>query len=190
MKTSSLLLLSILLSTLSIQAQDRSDYSFGKYDPSPENPFGLPNPEAPPEIAQFAFMIGEFATEEHIRNSDGSWRRSQATWNARYFLNGHGIMDYYWNEEEGFATTNIRIYNAKEKAWYVTFFRGPGNGVVSGQWIGRMEGENMVLWQGDKNQGSRLTFSNISQNGYDWIGESFKDGQGVPFWKEYATRIR
>ncbi len=180
----------LILFSLSAQSQDRNEYSFGKYDPSEKNPFGLPNPEAPPELQQFAFMIGEFDTEEHIRNQDGTWRKSKATWNARYFLNGYGIMDYYWNEEEAFATTNIRIYNTNEKAWYVTFFRGPGNGVADGPWIGRMEGKDMVLWKGDETNGTRLTFSNISENGYDWIGESFKEGKASPFWKEFAKRIR
>lgn len=166
--------------------EDYTKGTLGKYDPNPEYPFGRPNPKAPPELQQFAFMIGEFNTVEEIRQPDGTWKRSYATWNGAYFLNGYGIRDYYWNEQEGFATANLRVFDSKKGEWVVTFFTKPG--FSTGVWTGKKEEDKMVMWKGDETKGSRLTFYNITKDGYEWIGESFKEGKVTAFWKESARR--
>ena len=66
------------------------------YAASPAYPYGRPHPEAPAELEQFAFMIGEFDCVDQIRQQDGSVIRFRAIWNAHYFLNGFGIQDEYW----------------------------------------------------------------------------------------------
>ena len=77
------------------------------YAPSPAFPFGRMHPDAPSELAQFAFMVGEFDCIDEIRQQDGSWIRFRAIWNARYFLNGFGItsgpgLTFYNITENGF----------------------------------------------------------------------------------------
>ena len=79
-------------------------------------------------------------------------------------MNGYAIRD---TGRSGAATNgNIRLFDALEKQWKVSFFSMPSYG--SGVWTGGMEGENMVLKQPQKAPGtdfdgfSRLTFSNIS----------------------------
>ena len=42
------------------------------YDPSPSHPFGRPHPDAPVELAQFAFMIGAFDCTDRISASTRS----------------------------------------------------------------------------------------------------------------------
>ena len=37
----------------------------------------------------------------------------------------------------------------------------------------------MVMRQGDDKQGSRLTFSDISESGFEWVAESMKDGKAT-----------
>ncbi len=97
------------------------------YEPSPVYPFGRLNPDAPPETAQFSFIVGEFdCVDEIINPQDGKWVTIAAIWNAKYFLNGQGIIDQYWSPQ--FSTSNIRIFEGKEKKWKVTFFRMPGYG--------------------------------------------------------------
>ncbi len=67
----------------------------------------------------------------------------------------------------------------------------------SGVWKGGMEDENMVLRQTQKAPGtdfdgfSRLTFSNISGQGFDWTGEWVSiDGSVVfTFWRLQCTKV-
>ena len=158
------------------------------YEPSPAYPYGRLNPEAPPETKQFAFMIGEFDCVDEIRNpQDGSWLKFPAIWNAKYFLNGHGIIDQYWSPR--FSTSNIRIFDAKKKKWVVTFFRMPSYNATE-PWEGIMEGENLVMRKGTDEQGSRLTFKNINNDGFDWVGETMAKGKATPFWKSACRRRR
>lgn len=151
---------------------------------------GQAHPDAPEELSEFAFMVGEFDTKEEIRNGDGSWRKSRATWNASYFLSGFGIRDYYWNQKERFATANIRVYDPAADRWYVTFFSMPGNSFSS--WEGGMVGDKMVMRpRGSRGpNGSRLTFFNINDEGYDWVSESVRGETVTQSWREFAKRAK
>ena len=158
-----------------LSAQD--DDLFTGYDPSPAYPFGRPNPAAPPQLLEFAFMIGEFDCVDVIRQPDGTTVEFSAIWNARYFLNGMGIVDEYWSPD--FATSNVRIYDPQEGRWMVTFFRMPG--YFSGVWSGGMEGENMVV----RREGSQgyLEFYEITENSFKWHTSSDN-------WTSECTRRR
>ena len=158
------------------------------YEPTPAFPYGRLNPEAPPETKEFAFMIGEFDCVDQIRDAKtGKWLVFPAIWNARYFLNGHGIQDQYWSPR--FFTSNIRIFNVKKKRWIVTFFQMP-NYNSSPPWVGQKKGDDLVMKKGDNKTGSRLTFHNIKDWGFDWVGERLIDGRATPFWKSSCKRRR
>ena len=154
-----------------------ADVSFA---PSPAYPNGRMNPDAPPEVAQFAFMVGEFDCVDEIRQGDGSWIRLRAIWNAHWFLNGYGIQDEYWTPR--FFTSNIRIFDPASGKWQVTFFRMPG--YQSSVWEGVKEGDTMVMRQG-ATTGPGLTFYNISEAGFDW-----NSGGKTPGWKSSCKRRR
>lgn len=158
------------------------------YEPTPAYPYGRLNPAAPPETAEFSFMIGEFDCRDEILNPQtGKWAAFPAVWNARYFLNGHAIQDQYWSP--AFYTSNMRIYDAGEKKWRVTFFRMPG--YASGVWSGAREGKNLIMRQGTKEKGTRLTFSEITEDGFQWRGESLTaEGKATVFWKSSCRRRR
>ena len=158
------------------------------FEPNEQFPFGRPNPEAPPELTQFAFMIGKNdCSEERLNGASGEWSSSTRTWDAYYYLNGFAIRD---GGRSGSAINgNIRIYDSVAEQWVVSFFAMPSFG--SGIWRGGLEGENMVLRQEQKAPGtdldgvSRLTFSNISSSGFNWDGEWVSaDGSVIfPFWR-------
>lgn len=157
------------------------------YEPSPAFPYGRLNPKAPPETKQFAFMIGEFdCVDEIINPQTGKWAKFPAIWNAKYFLNGYAIQDQYWSPP--FSTSNIRIFDAKDKKWKVTFFRMPGYSASTIS--GKKEGKNMVMRQDTDRQGMKLTFYNISKYGFDWVGENLREGKATPFWKSSCNRRR
>ena len=166
------------------------------YAPGPEHPFGQRNPDAPPETAQFDFMIGEFSCTDKVRNADGEWEEIEAIWTASYFLNGYGVQDRYWSERN--ATSNIRIFDPVEKQWNITFFDTSGS--PGGVWRGGKEGENMVFRQAQTapsgTEGvSRLTFSNITDNRFEWVG-AFVAGEGTDqefifeFWTSSCQKTK
>lgn len=165
-----------------------------QYEPSAQYPFGRANPEAPAETAQFDFMIGENdCLEQRIDNATGEWVDGVRSWDAHYYMNGFAIRD---SGKSGATTnSNIRVFDTAASEWAVTFFSAPIYG--SGTWRGRMEGGNMVLRQAQKAPGtdfdgfSTLTFSNVSDRGFDWSGEWIsEDGSVVfPFWRIQCQKV-
>ncbi len=88
MRNSYAIVTSLLTCLLSFNAQA------SKFDVSVGHPYGLPNPDAPVELAQFAFMIGQNDCSESRRDrTSGEWVVSNRTWDAHYVLNGYGIYD-------------------------------------------------------------------------------------------------
>ncbi|NNE67561.1 MAG: hypothetical protein HKN33_13435 [Pyrinomonadaceae bacterium] len=185
LQTIGLALLAFFLAAQGIAQQPLKGWK-GDYEPNASYPFGRMNPSAPPETKQFAFMIGAFdCTDEILNRKTGKWTKMPAIWNARYFLNGYGIQDQYWSP--AFSTSNIRIFDAKDKKWKVTFFRMPGyspSTAVSGE----MEGKKLVMRTGTKTNGGSYTFYNISDKGFDWVGESIKDGKASKYWTSTCKR--
>ncbi|MEQ8768568.1 MAG: hypothetical protein RL885_31975 [Planctomycetota bacterium] len=180
------LLLSFLLAVIT-----GSDDRYLKFDPSDEHPHGRPHPDAPPELAQFDFMIGEFEATDQFLQRDGTWLTSKGVWNASYFLNGLGIQDRYENQQ--FVTSNIRIFDPDASVWKVTFFKMPG--YASGVWEGKKEGDRMVMRQfNERPDGtqaeSRLTFFDITEEGYEWQSENIVDGQSLVTWKSSCRRVK
>lgn len=50
------------------------------YDPSPEYPYGRPNPDAPPQLSQFHFMVGRNDCKDEVFNpSTEQWLEGQRT---------------------------------------------------------------------------------------------------------------
>jgi len=147
-----------------------------EYAADAEYPFGRPNPEAPPEITQFDFMIGTFDCIDTVLRPAGTRVRFRAIWEARYFLNGMGILDEYWSPQN--STSNIRIFDSASGSWKVTFFKKPG--YVSSRWEGKKDGDRMVMRPEGNPEGSPLIFSEIT---YEW-----QAGVTNPGWTSSCTR--
>jgi len=193
MRPAFLSLLILIHSSLPSTAAERAGVL--EFEPSEAYPFGRPNPEAPPELAQFHFMVGKNDCTEERRNGQADeWLSDRRTWDARYFLNGFAILDS--GRSGGASNGNLRLFDTGTGQWHVHFFSMPNYG--SGIWSGGMEGENMVLRQPQKAPGtdvdgvSRLTFSNISEQGFDWTGEWVStDGSFVfPFWRIRCRKVQ
>lgn len=156
-------------------------------EPSASSPFGKLNKDAPAEASQFDFMIGVFDCADEIRNpADGKWYRSKSVWTSSYFLNGYGVQDRYWSPVT--VASGTRVFDAKKGKWIVNYFQSQP-GYATGVWEGMKEGANMVMRQKNGPVESRLTFSNISQNGYDWIAERVEGEKVTPGgWKISCKR--
>lgn len=162
---------------------------FNEYDINLDYPYGRPNPVAPPGIEQFNFMIGTFdCVDELLIN--GEWKKMKAVWTSHYTLNGYAIQDDYRNEV--YAGTSLRVYNQATNLWNVSFFGMAGN--HSGLWTGSRDADQIVLTSEQVStdgsaQTSRLSFSQITDSSFEWIGEKIsQDGVITPNWKISARR--
>lgn len=191
MKNLSPLLLLFLLTACQLGTSRVASQSYG---PSERYPFGRANPDAPAELAQFHFMVGKNdCTEQRLNNATGQWQASERTWDGYYFMDGFAIRD----EGRSGATTNgnIRVYDVAGQQWVVTFFSAPT--YSSGIWRGKMEGDEIVLRQAQKAPGtdfsgfSTLTFSKISDQGFEWSGQWVsEDGLTIfPFWRIQCQKV-
>ena len=132
-------------------------------------PFGEPHPDAPPEIRQFEFLVGNHDCVEEVRNPEtDEWFQGDKTWDGRYILGGRAIQDGGASPWRGFEATNIRVYDPDRATWVVSWFGTPAQ---RGIWEGGVEGDELVVRQGNDNGTSILTFHDISQNGFSWRAE-------------------
>ncbi len=156
------------------------------YETNSANVFGSKNPEAAPEASQFDFMIGTFDCDDEIRNpADGKRYRSKSVWSTAYFLNGFGVQDKYWSPFT--VSSSTRLFDTKKGKWIVTYFQSQPV-YLTGVWEGQKEGEKMIMRQQNGSVESRLTFSNISKNGFDWIGERVEGEQISSGWNISCKR--
>lgn len=154
------------------------------YEANAAHPFGRMNPDAAPETKQFAFLIGSFSCKDRVLNpADGKWYDMNAIRRAEYILNGHAIQDKNYNNIV--TSSNIRIYDSSAKEWIVSYFKAPfGIGV----WRGNFADGRFELLQGDEKSGSRLSFFDISDDGYSWKGERLNEGKASSFWEFTCKR--
>lgn len=83
--------------------------------------YGNPNPKAPPELSQFAFIVGKWRCDVRVKGEDGTWQPYQATWVGRYILDGYVIADEYrMTNQKGELIVhgmNFRSYSVEKKTW-------------------------------------------------------------------------
>src|SRR5262245_20327864 len=86
-----------------------------------ETEYGNPNPEAPPELSQFAFIIGKWRCQVRVHQEGGTWQSYEATWIGRYILHGYVIADEYrMTNNAGQLIVhgmNFRSFNVQKKMW-------------------------------------------------------------------------
>jgi len=177
----------LLLIADNTSAQENKPVSLKDYGVNETHPFGRPNPDAPAELKQMAFMIGDFDRKERSRQKDGRWNQwVKGEWNSRYFMNGYAIIDETYNYGTGNTTTNLRFFDAKDELWKVTWFKEPGYNTTYAE--GVQEGDNMVMIE--KSSGNRYVFYDIKKNSFEWELQMLMNDNWVSVWQISATRKR
>lgn len=151
------------------------------------------NPEAPPETAQFAFLIGDWDCVTKFMKPDGSgYSLGRARWSGSYILDGWAIQDYWigygpdGKEKHG---TNIRTFNPETRKWDNQWVAA---GVL--QWVyfeAEQVGDTMVMIGGEGTDPNgdyvdRNTFYEIEKDSWRWRKDRSYDGgetwfEGVGF---------
>ena len=195
MKNLILTFLLTLFFSISIFSQTENDIL--PYEPSQINPYGLPNPDAPKEITDFAPMIGICDCKSVARNPDGTWQDTlDMVWKFKYIMNGTAVQDEVWRVNQLYAGS-IRQFQKDSAQWVVTYFSYPSVAYTPGVWHGKKMDNKIVLNQPQKAPNgmdgfSELTFYEWDENGFRWKGQWVKDDKQFtwPFWNIECTRRR
>ena len=158
--------------------------------------YGTPNPKAPPELSQFAFIIGKWRCDVRVKGEDGTWQPYLATWVGRYILDGYVIADEYrMTNQSGELIVhgmNFRSYSVERKTWIMRWLSTPGSFWVElgPEKLGgvRVTQKTITFNLIDTfapDALSRVTFSNISASHFTWSEDTSLD-QGKT-WKEFVV---
>ncbi len=84
--------------------------------------FGAPNPEAPVEINQFEFLVGNHRIEARIwQNGDWTQGYAPAEWNGRWGIDGWAVIDEWFGPQLGDNPqnlgVNVRYFNEETGRW-------------------------------------------------------------------------
>ena|SRR5688572_18621417 len=160
-----------------------------------EQEFGQLNPNAPPELSRFAFLIGNWRCEARVKLANGEWQRLQATWRGRFILDGYAIADEYRmtgaSGELIVIGLNVRTYDAFTQKWNMKWLNalagtcvdlGPdelGGVTFDGQSIIYALRESLAA-----HAYTRATYTNVSGKHFTWRGEKSDDGKA---WSEFMV---
>ncbi|MFK7951347.1 MAG: hypothetical protein AB8B73_00770 [Ekhidna sp.] len=167
-----------------------------EYASTDKNPYGLINPDAAKEIADYAPLIGTCNCKSISRIDQNTWADTVAmTWTFKYIMNGMAVQDETL-KADGAHSGSIRQFNSDSSKWYVYYYSSSALVSTLPAWEGvKNENGEIILYKdapapngtpGDY----RLTFSNISDEGYDWVGEWINKPETFvyPSWKIFCKR--
>ena len=192
MKLLSTLTILFCLFVISVSSQEK----MMKYDVSKENPFGKYNPKAPKQLQDYKDLIGECNCTSESRKPDGSWAKPvKMIWRWKYIMNGMAVQDETL-KADGRHSGSIRQYDKDSLQWNVHYYSSSATPKPLSVWTGnKKENGNIVLYKNQKAPTGtdgffRLTFYDISEKGYKWIGEWTDKTEKIvyPTWKISCKR--
>jgi len=147
--------------------------SLTAYEPSVEYPYGQPNPDAPDELVQYGFMIGEWRCDERLRQQDGSWIDTSSVVRANYFLDGYGILNHSFLPDK--ASVMTYQYNSNVSSWGITNLQAPD--YKKTEWVGKKDGATMVATRDATGPSGapitlKISFFNIEHSSFNWTLEA------------------
>lgn len=166
------------------------------YEPSADFPFGKLNPEAAEQVKDFEPLIGECDCKSTSRKADGNWNDPESMlWRFKYIMNGTAIQDETL-KEDGSHSGSIRQFITDSSKWYVHWYSTKTPSITLPTWEGnKTEEGKIILYKEQKAPNGtegfyRLTFYDISESGYKWIGEWVDKTETVvfPTWKIECTK--
>jgi hypothetical protein len=163
---------------------------------SSDTAYSGPNPKAPPELSQFAFLIGSWRCDVRVKATDGPWQEYRATWVGRYILDGYAIADEYRMINEAGELIvhgmNFRSYSVDRRTWVMRWLDATRSSWVElgPERLGgvRVSQETITFNLVDifaPDAISRVTFSNISPDHFTWREDKSLD-QGRT-WTEFVV---
>lgn len=168
-----LLALTLVAITGSLQASNPNEF-----EANAEFPFGRANPMAPKQLADYAPLIGSWSCESIATTPEGApGAPIKMTWKFSYIMNGTAIQDQTLKADDQHSGS-IRQFNEEEDKWYVHYYSTTRITSLS-TYTGNKQDNDIVLYKTISDVKTpegidayyRLTFSNISENGFSWSGD-------------------
>ena len=153
---------------------------------------GTVHADAPPETAQFAFMVGDHEVTLHAWNGE-SWtppRPLNARWHGWYGLDGMAIYDEWIDPDpnSGGRGVNVRLYDPEEAAWKMMWISTAGRQVQ--ELRAEMRDGLLTMWQiHPERPGWKAVFEQLSEE--KWARVSYQQdetGDWLPQFRLEATR--
>jgi Protein of unknown function (DUF1579) len=179
---------------LQLDAAPREDRSM--HDVSQE--FGKLNRNAPVELAQFAFLIGNWNFEARVKIANRQPNAFKGTWQGRYILDGYAISDEYrMTDLSGKLIViglNLRTYDASKRTWNIKWLNA-----LTGTWMNlapselggvRSDGRSMIYAFKETapldtaHAYTRVIYTKVSESEFTWRGEKSADGNA---WSEFMV---
>ena len=159
--------------------------------------YGQPNPLAPPELAQFDFLIGDFTVSAHAWQN-GQWSPPRpgipARWNGRYGLGGFSIVDDWYDRDPGMQPdtgrgTNLRMWDSEAGEWDMAWIHTVGKQAQDLR--AKIKDGKLTMWQiYPERPGFRAYFERTSPDSWHRISlVPDEEGKWTPQFKLTATRI-
>ena len=153
-------------------------------------PFGRINPDAPEQLKDFEPLIGMCDCTSESRKPDKTWAKPVAmTWKWKYIMNGMAVQDETL-KQDGRHSGSIRQYSQDSARWYVHYYSSAAVSTRLSTWEGNKKDGAIVLYREQKAPNGmdgyyRLTFSNITDKGFNWIGEWVNKDESFSYatWK-------
>ncbi len=153
------------------------------------------NPQAPPALSQFAFLIGDWHCAARLKDGAGAWQSYRAAWRGRFILDGHAIADEYRMVDASGGLmvlgVNVRSYDAARRAWNIRWLdalTGRWTDLISPELGGvRMAGESVSYAFREPAGGhgfTRATYRPGPGRHFTWQGEKSEDAKS---WTEFMV---
>ncbi len=182
----------VFLSVCLVGQEKTYDYP---YEVSTAHPFGLINPDAPKQIADFDPLIGRCNCKSISRIDQQTWADTvDMTWTFKYIMNGFAVQDETFKSDGTYAGS-IRQFNVDSALWYVHYYSHPSQTAVLPAWEGNRIDDKIILYRDQTAPNGmdgyyKITFSEISQNGFNWLGEwvTKNESFSYPTWRIYCKK--
>tara|TARA_Y100000385_G_C13098342_1_gene642786 strand:+ start:3207 stop:3764 length:558 start_codon:yes stop_codon:yes gene_type:complete len=168
-----------------------------QFDLTIENPFGLPNPEAPEQINDYHPLIGNSKCQSIARNQDQTWGDTlQMIWRWKYISNGMAVQDETL-KADGMHSGSIRQFIPDSNRWFVHYYSSGSPSTTLPVWEGnKNENGDIILYKEQKAPNGtdgfyKITFKEITNSSFTWLGEWVDAAEtfSYPTWKIYCSKI-
>ncbi|MEM6707105.1 MAG: hypothetical protein AAF690_30660, partial [Acidobacteriota bacterium] len=114
---------------------------------------GKPHPDAPAELSEFAFLVGDYEITSHAWTGQG-WSPprpgARARWNGWYGMGGMMIYDEWYDPDPGLDPSsgrgvNVRLYDPEEKLWKMMWIATVGKQTQDLR--AQVQDGKLVMWQ-------------------------------------------
>lgn len=149
---------------------------------SVDDEFGTLNPKAPPETAQFQFLVGRWDADYTGKRADGTIVKGRADWRIRFILDGYALQDEWeYMDVDGNVLshgTMYRTYDTNLGKW--TIVEQTTGNLHFNHMTAEKVGDTMVMHEEIETSNGKLkarrVFYNITQDSFDWRVDISPDG--------------